>query len=112
MLYGILDPTSTKLYVGNISYETTKEDLETFFAQYGTVAEVYLPVDKETGGPRGFSFVTMKNEDAQKAIEAADGIELAGRTIEVKESLPRGQKAPPRQNTSRQSSEYNKSILW
>lgn len=97
------DPNSKKLYVGNISYETTKEDLMDFFQEYGEVKDVYVPVDRESGAPRGFAFVTMNSEEAEKAIEDASGVELQGRVIDVKESLPRGQKAPPR---ARSSSEF------
>jgi nucleolin len=94
----VQETNNTKMYVGNISYETTKESLQTFFGEYGTVLDVYIPVDKATEAPRGFAFVTMEKEGASKAIESASGVELDGRVIEVKESLPRGQKAPPRQN--------------
>ena len=73
------------------------------FQEYGEVKDVYVPVDRETGAPRGFAFVTMNAEDAEKAIEDASGIDLQGRVIDVKESLPRGEKAPPR---ARPSSEF------
>ena len=92
-----LDPNSKKLYVGNISYETTKEDIVNFFAEYGEVKDVYIPTDRDTGAPRGFAFVTMVKEEADAAIENLSGVELQGRVIDVKESLPRGQKAPPRE---------------
>lgn len=81
-----------KLYVGNISYETTKPELIEFFGEYGKVHDVYIPLDKENRLPRGFAFVTMGCDDADKAIEGASGTDLQGRTIDVKESLPRGQK--------------------
>lgn len=96
-----------KLYVGNISYDTTRDDLVSFFEKYGVVQDVYIPLDKVSELPRGFAFVTMETDGAVKAIESADGIELQGRTIEVKESLPRGQKAPSR--GKKISSEYLKS---
>ena len=91
------ETVNKKLYVGNISYDTSKEDLIEFFAKYGFVRDVYIPVDRETGAPRGFAFVTMKAEAADDACEKASGVELQGRIIEVKESLPRGQKAPARE---------------
>ncbi len=75
-----------------------------FFAEY-EVKDVYVPFDRDTGSPRGFAFVTMGNEDAEKAIENLSGVELQGRVIDVKESLPRGQKAPARE---RPTSEYFK----
>ena len=68
-----------------------------FFSEYGSVLDVYVPVDRESGLPRGFAFVTMANDNADKAIENASGTSLQGRTIEVKESLPKGTKAPARE---------------
>ncbi len=104
LLYAFKDPDSKKLYVGNISYETSRDDLIEFFEEYGEVKDVYVPVDRDTGSPRGFAFVTMSAENAEKAIEEASGVMLQGRSIDVKESLPRGQKAPPRRE--RPSSEF------
>ena len=89
-----------KLYVGNIAYETTKEELIDFFSQYGNVRDVYIPLDRESNLPRGFAFITMNQEDADNAIENASGVELMGRTIDVKESLPRGQRVAPREKRS------------
>lgn len=88
------DPLNKKLYVGNISYETTKDELTEFFGTYGAVEDAYIPLDKHSNLPRGFAFVTMKTADADAAIEGASGTDLQGRTIDVKESLPRGQKTP------------------
>lgn len=88
----------TKIYCGNISFDTTKEVLEEEFSKYGTVNDVYLPIDTRSGFKRGFAFIRMKDEDeAQAAIEGLNGINLEGRTIEVNASLPRGQ-APPKRN--------------
>ena len=84
------------MYVGNISYDTTKDDLMDFFKDFGTVTDVYVPVDRNTNRPRGFAFVTMDSAGADLAIENGTGVSLQGRVIEVNESLPRGQKAPPR----------------
>ena len=79
-----------KMYVGNLSFDTTKEDLESAFAQYGQVTDVHLPSDRETGRPRGFGFVTMDSKQAMDAaINALDGVELDGRTIKVNEARPR-----------------------
>ncbi|MDP5018288.1 MAG: RNA-binding protein, partial [Dolichospermum sp.] len=62
------------IYVGNLSYQVTEEDLKRAFAEYGTVGRVQLPTDRETGRPRGFAFVEMESEaDETKAIEALDG---------------------------------------
>jgi len=96
----------TKLYIGNISYETTAEDLETAFSEYGAVSNVYLPTDRISGNPRGFAFLAMSPSEAEKAIEAFDGTQLGGRNIEVKVSLPRGQKAPRRQNKKDETKVY------
>eukprot|EP01083_Nonionella_stella_P315246 1138255_1 len=76
---------SVKLYVGNLSFDTVKESVESFFEQYGTIEDCFLPTDRETGKVRGFAFVTMKAEDAQKACDATNGAELDGRTLRVDE---------------------------
>ena len=92
-----LESPLMKLYIGNISYETTKEDLEEFFEPYGGVEDVYIPLDRETGAPRGFAFASVERKNAENVMDNLNGVELRNRVIEVKESLPRGQKAPPRQ---------------
>ena len=87
----------TKLYIGNISYETSSADLEEYFSEFGEVSNIFIPTDRDTGLPRGFAFLSMKKEEAEKAIEScAEGVELQGRYIEVSISLPKGQKAAPR----------------
>lgn len=79
-----------KMYVGNLSFDSTKQDLETFFSQYGTVTDIHLPEDRETGRPRGFGFVTMDSKSAMEdAIQNADGVELGGRNLKVNEAKPR-----------------------
>ena len=81
---------TTKLYVGNLSYETTEQELQELFAQAGGVASVALPTDRETGRPRGFGFVEMSSEDeARKAITMFNGQTLRDRQIKVNESRPR-----------------------
>jgi RNA recognition motif-containing protein len=85
---------SIKLYIGNISYDTTEEDIKELFQSHGVVKDIYIPTDINSGMPRGFAFLTMSKDEAEKAMEAADGMEFMGRTIEVKVSLPRGQKSP------------------
>ena len=79
-----------KMYVGNLSFDSTKQDLESFFSQYGSVTDVHLPEDRETGRPRGFAFVTMDSQSAMEdAIKGADGKDLDGRNLKVNESRPR-----------------------
>jgi len=81
---------TTKLYVGNLSYETTEEELQELFAQAGSVASVALPTDRETGRPRGFGFVEMSTEEeARKAITMFNGQTLRDRQLKVNESRPR-----------------------
>jgi RNA recognition motif-containing protein len=78
---------STRLYVGNLSFDTTKETIEVAFAAIGEVREVYLPTDRESGRPRGFAFVTMNNAaDAANAIAKLDGSTLDGRALRVNEA--------------------------
>ena len=81
---------STKLYVGNFSFDTTTQDLETMFAPSGTVQSTNIIEDRETGRSRGFGFVEMSTaEEAQNAISALDGKEVDGRNIKVNEAKPR-----------------------
>jgi len=78
------------IYVGNLSYEVTEADVNTVFAEYGTVKRVQLPTDRETGRMRGFGFVEM-GTDAEEAaaIEALDGAEWMGRHLRVNKAKPR-----------------------
>lgn len=81
---------STKLYVGNLSFDTTTQDLETMFAESGTVASASIIEDRETGRSRGFGFVEMSSaEEAQAAIAALDGKEVGGRNLKVNEAKAR-----------------------
>ncbi len=81
---------TTKLYVGNLSYDTTEEELQELFSQAGSVTSVALPTDRETGRPRGFGFVEMSSEEeARKAISMFNGQTLRERQIKVNESRPR-----------------------
>jgi cold-inducible RNA-binding protein len=81
---------STKLFVGNISFNTTENDLQDAFAAHGTVVEANLMVDRASGRPRGFGFVTMSTpEEAQAAIAALNGANLDGRALTVNEARPR-----------------------
>lgn len=78
------------IYVGNLSYEVTQEDLNAVFAEYGSVKRVQLPTDRETGRLRGFAFVEM-GTDAEEtaAIDALDGAEWMGRNLKVNKAKPR-----------------------
>ena len=86
-----------KLYVGNLSFQTTEGALEELFAQFGTVTEAMLVMDKMTQRPRGFGFVTMGTaEEAQKAIDALNGKNVDGRNLIVNEARPREERPPRR----------------
>ena len=81
---------SNKLFVGNLSFNTTENDLQDAFAAHGTVMETNLMMDRETGRPRGFGFVTMSSpEEAQKAIAALNGKDMDGRALTVNVAKPR-----------------------
>ncbi len=81
---------SNKLYVGNLSFSTTPEAVETLFATFGEVREVAMPTDRESGQPRGFAFVTMGNpEMAETAARQLDGTILDGRPLRVNEAQER-----------------------
>src|SRR5215467_2924559 len=81
---------STKLFVGNLDFKVTENDLQDAFAAYGTVVEANLVTDRTTGRPRGFAFVTMSSpEEAQKAIDGLNGKELGGRALNVNIARPR-----------------------
>ena len=81
---------SMKLYVGNLSFQTSSQDLESLFAGIGTVDSASVVEDRETGRSRGFGFVEMANQaDGEKAISELDGQEFAGRQIKVNEAKPR-----------------------
>lgn len=81
---------NTKLFVGNLSFNTTENDLQDLFAAHGPVASVDLILDRESGRPRGFAFVTMETQEgAQAAIAALQGKNLDGRDLTVNEARPR-----------------------
>lgn len=78
------------IYVGNLSYEVTQDDLNSVFAEHGTVKRVQLPTDRETGRPRGFAFVEMGTEaEETAAIDALDGAEWMGRDLKVNKAKPK-----------------------
>ncbi len=81
---------STKLYVGNLSFQTTSQDLQELFAQAGTVQSASVVEDRETGRSRGFAFVEMStNDEAATAIDQFNGKEIGGRALKVNEAKPR-----------------------
>jgi cold-inducible RNA-binding protein len=85
---------NTKLFVGNISFNTTENDLQDAFSAHGTVTEANLMVDRMSGRPRGFGFVTMATEEeAQKAIQAMNGASLDGRNLTVNLARPREERS-------------------
>ena len=99
---------STKLYVGNLSYDTTENDLQELFAPHGTVVGTQLIMDKMSGRSRGFGFVTMETkESADAAVAAMNGKNVEGRDLTVNEARPREDRPPggggdrgPRRETS------------
>ncbi len=79
-----------KIYVGNLSFRTTQQELEDLFTNYGSVQEAAVVTDRETGRSRGFGFVTMPEDgEANAAIEALNGTEVEGRTLTVNEARPK-----------------------
>ena len=85
-----------KMYVGNLSFETTENDLQDLFQQHGTVNEVHLMMDRFTSKSRGFAFVTMNEKaEAEAAISALNGKELNGRSLSVSEARPREERPRP-----------------
>ena len=86
---------ATKLFVGNLSFNTTENDLQDAFAAHGTVLEVNIMTDKFTQRPRGFAFVTMDSaEGAKAAVQALNGTQLDGRALTVNEARPREDRPP------------------
>ena len=95
-----------KLYVGNISFDTSEQDLEDLFAEKGTVESANIITDRDTGRSRGFGFVEMSTrEEAQNAIADLDGTELDGRNLKVNE-------AKPRENRNRGGGGFNRNNRW
>lgn len=88
-------PISSRVFVGNLQYETSSEELERLFSQVGQVVEVFLPVDRMTERPRGFAFVEFSDPSAvAEAINRFDGTELGGRMLQVSEARERAPRAP------------------
>ncbi len=79
-----------RLYVGNLSFDSTEDDVRQAFAAFGEVTSVHLVMDRDTGRPRGFGFVEMEDsEQGQAAIDGLNGTDLSGRTLNVNEARPR-----------------------
>src|SRR5580658_4791792 len=81
-----------KIYVGNLPFTATDEEIRALFAAHGTVESVTLPIDRDTGRPRGFGFVEMSQSDASRAIQNLNGVDMGGRPLKVSEAQdrPRG----------------------
>ncbi len=84
----------TNIFVGNLSYQTTEDELQAVFCEYGAVDRVSVVRDRDSGQPRGFAFVEMPNNtEASNAIQALNGREINGRALNVNEARPREQRA-------------------
>jgi len=92
----------TKLYIGNISFDTEEGTLRELFEDYAPVVDLYVPLDQNTGRPRGFAFVTLEPENAQRAIQEVDGWEVDGRMLRVNEAQPKGGRSEGGFNTQNQ----------
>jgi RNA recognition motif-containing protein len=79
----------TKLFVGNLPFTVTEEDLRTLFSPHGTIEKLSLITDRDTGRPRGFAFVEMANADAARAMQSLDGTSFGGRPLKVNEAQER-----------------------
>jgi cold-inducible RNA-binding protein len=87
---------SAKVFVGNLDFNTTKDEVQSLFSQIGEIKDVFLPMDRESGRPRGFAFVEFANdEDAAKAIEKFNGYELSGRALRVNAAEDRPRSGGP-----------------
>jgi RNA recognition motif-containing protein len=86
--------SNSKLYVGNLSFKTTEDELRTHFSQFGTVTDVYVAMDRMTGRPRGFAFVTMgTGDEAKVAAEKSNGVDFGGRQLTVNEARPKEERS-------------------
>jgi RNA recognition motif-containing protein len=85
-----------KIYVGNLPFSASEADVRTLFSQHGTVENVSLPTDRETGRPRGFGFVEMSQADAARAIQSLNGYSMNGRPLRVNEAQDKPRTGGPR----------------
>jgi RNA recognition motif-containing protein len=88
----------TSIYVGNLPFQCSEEEIRELFEPFGAVNLVKLVSDRETGKPRGFGFVEMNDEDAATAIEQLNGTDFKGRPLRINEARERSTSRPPRQN--------------
>lgn len=103
------------MYVGNLSYDTTEQDVREMFAEYGTIESIAMINDRDTGRFRGFAFVEMENSAADSAIKALNGKEMMGRELTVNEARPREERSGGGYNSGRRndySSNKRNSNRW
>ena len=93
-----------KLYVGNLSFNTTEQGLESMFTEHGPVQSAALVMDRDTGRPRGFGFIEMSDDDGRTAMAALNGKSVDGRDLTVNEARPRGEGAGGRGGRSESTS--------
>jgi cold-inducible RNA-binding protein len=110
-----------KVFIGNLSFDTTREQLETLLAPIGEISDLAMPTDRSTGRPRGFAFATFATDEiAAQAIQRLDGVELGGRNLRVNEATERpvgggggGRPGPPsRPKGSRRNIRGRKRSIW
>ncbi|MBK6764982.1 MAG: RNA-binding protein [bacterium] len=89
---------ATRLYVGNLPFSATEDEVRTLFSEFGTVETAELVMDRDTGRPRGFGFVQMDAEGAAAAIKKLDGRDMGGRALNVNEAKERTASRPRREN--------------
>lgn len=83
---------TVKLYVGNLSWDASRDDLYQLFGKYGQVEDAFIPLDRETGRSRGFGFVTLDEAGAQTAVKELDGFEFMSRALRVNEAAPQAER--------------------
>lgn len=84
---------SKKIYIGNLSFQTTEQALSALFEQIGPVESVHIITDRDTGQSKGFGFIEMRDDDAEKAIAQLNGTEVGGRALTVNEARPREERS-------------------
>lgn len=82
------------IYVGNLPFSATEEEVSALFSPFGNVESVKIITDRETGRPRGFAFVDMGDDDADNAIKALEGHEMGGRSLKINEARPKAPRPP------------------
>lgn len=88
------------IYIGNLSFDVTEDELQKLFEEFGSVASVNIIKDRYTGNSKGFGFLEMENQaDAEKAIKDLDGSEVKGRNIKVNQARPRDEKSKPKRRS-------------